>query len=87
MIELQDKTAIDTDRESFFEDTLRLFSSSKSFDDLKRKCQEVKDIVQGYEVGYFRASIKNAGLPVDETALTLFPDDMPGDEPLQKHAH
>lgn len=79
MIELQDKTAIDTDRESFFEDTLRLFSSSKSFDDLKRKCQEVKEIVQGYEVGYFRASIMNAGLPVDETALALFPDDVPGD--------
>ena len=79
MIESQDKTAIDTDRESFFEDTLRLFSSSKSFDDLKRKCKEVKEIVQSYEVIFFRASIMNAGLPVDETALALFPDDVPGD--------
>ena len=46
MIESQDKTAIDTDRESFFEDILRLFSSSKLFDVLKRKCKEVKEIVQ-----------------------------------------
>lgn len=39
----------------------------------------MKDTIKGYDIGNVQATVLTTGLPIDETALTLFPTDVPGD--------
>lgn len=39
----------------------------------------MKGTIKGYDIGNVQATVLTTGLPTDETALTLFPTDVPGD--------